>query len=342
MIGNRSMHVQTKAATLILPDSGSPIHERSMLLTNEKGGAGPTVLLLILALPFIGVGVFTSFQAYHAFQKEPLDLGEIAFSYPFAVVFGGVGLLLAFVALFGKEVPVSPDGPAPKKFKAMTIRGKTFKSVAQEWEERCVTCSNMGRVFGTGFVLVLSVVLLAPVLLLVPWELFVRNERAHMIWLLAYLIPLAALFSFFRSWTRWKKYGESKLSFPRGAAVPGGEFSGTITCSSPIQPTGAYTLTLACTETIVHGSGKNRTVSKKILWSEEQTMPASANARAGIAFRFALPPDARPTWEAKTNSIAWKVSITAPTPGVNYDADFPIPVHAPDKPDAVDSNEDVR
>jgi hypothetical protein len=129
---------------------------------------------------------------------------------------------------------------------------------------------------------------------------------------------------------RVRRFGTSLFDLAGEGAVIGGPLRGTITAKNLPGDT-TVRLTLTCINRVVTGSGKNRSVSEKIVWQDEQTVPPHA-LLAGpqgpiVPVAFALPNGAPPTREADPDdTILWRLQAAAVLPGVDYGGQFEVPV----------------
>ncbi len=131
-----------------------------------------------------------------------------------------------------------------------------------------------------------------------------------------------------RSILRFIRFGESFCHIDGKAGVLNGKLSGKIRSKSEVNPTGDYTVELQCIETYHTGSGKERRSHTKVLWQTKQQVSfAGRSSTAGIPFSFDLPKSPPETADQMARgSVDWRLTIKAPTEGVDYAADFTVPV----------------
>jgi hypothetical protein len=113
--------------------------------------------------------------------------------------------------------------------------------------------------------------------------------------------------------------------------VIGGHLKGLLATRTALLPEEGLSLKLTCINRTVSGSGKNRSVNEKILWRERQVIPKDRiGARlqgSSIPFTFEIPYDAKATdRENMNNAILWYVDAAASVPGVDYGAQFEVPL----------------
>ena len=176
-------------------------------------------------------------------------------------------------------------------------------------------------------------------ILMLPGEL--RDENYLV--LLALLFPMAGIMlavMAFRAVGRHLKFGVSTFLLAGDTGVVGGPLAGVIRVSTKLKPKKGFRLTLNCMSREVRGTGKNRRVSEKILWQSMQTMTRELSEgnpnETGVPVQFAIPFDAVPSSEGGANreGILWKLEIAADAPGIDYHAEFDVPVFTTDESSA--------
>lgn len=126
-----------------------------------------------------------------------------------------------------------------------------------------------------------------------------------------------------RARIRMRKFGTSTLTIKNARGVIGGTLSGTIQCSKEFQPKGPYRLSLACMERKVTEDGERTSKKAVTVWSDQKSVDsAQAHASAGIRVDFSIPKNLPPS----TGWVYWTLKVSAPMPGVNYQASFTVPV----------------
>lgn len=123
------------------------------------------------------------------------------------------------------------------------------------------------------------------------------------------------------------KFGESVLEMKDAPAALGGPLTANIVLSHALQPAAGFALKLSNIHHLVTGTGKGRHVEEEILWQEEKQVDASLGHVIPVA--FTLPRDAEATDTTdKDNRTFWRLHATAKLPGVDYAAEFEVPVVA--------------
>lgn len=160
---------------------------------------------------------------------------------------------------------------------------------------------------------------------------------------------------------RFRQQGVSALEIDGGLPLRlGGRLSGRIKFARPIEPRGDYRVTLACYDVHIpaskdeHGESSSRR-REYLNWSEMRRIAQSVSASGGLPFEFELPATVgpRPTGRLKVEpneSIlrkfalllpgyrrffgvgsppaerSWRLTVEAPTRGINVRAVYVIPV----------------
>jgi len=129
-----------------------------------------------------------------------------------------------------------------------------------------------------------------------------------------------------------KKFGETYLELGSVPGVIGGKLSGVIQARfNPLQERSVHVM-LTCINQVVTGSGDDRSVSEKILWREERTFGAqeigAGPEGATIPVEFDIPFNQPATnRETERDKIFWRVDASANVPGMDYKAQFEVPVY---------------
>jgi hypothetical protein len=289
--------------------------------SKEKVGIGCFVLFL---LPFCGVGVFASYQLLQRVLQGSPDWEETILLAVFALVFGGVGFGLLAALFYGKkkqekeERLKSQHPDRPWMWREDWAQGQIRHSPKRE----------MLLAWGVAlFVLLLS----TPISMKLYEEVVDKDNIAALVGFLFPLFGLGALFWAIRSAIRWKRFGASVVQMSAVPGLVGGPVVGTLQTGLRTLPREGFLLTLRCIHRQSRGSGKNRSVSEKILWQEEHQARKGElyPGPTGTALRFAfeIPYDCRETDEKDSNNrVFWSLQAQAMVPGVDFDATFELPV----------------
>ena len=121
------------------------------------------------------------------------------------------------------------------------------------------------------------------------------------------------------------KFGESVLELANAPVALGGQLTGNIALSRPVQPAEGFALRLACIHRVVTGSGRSRRVLESALWQEDKQVEPNLNDSIPVLFN--LPVDGTATDGLNINDRTfWRLRANAKMPGVDYAAEFEVPV----------------
>ncbi len=126
------------------------------------------------------------------------------------------------------------------------------------------------------------------------------------------------------------RYGRSYLTLENGICGPGDTFQARIECGVPARLEAGFDLELRYTDSWTTGSGKNQSTHTETLWSDDYECSGEASAdqpdSSIVPVRFQLPADAQCTGPSQRGRIAWTLSVTTSTPGIDFSDSFTIPV----------------
>lgn len=202
-------------------------------------------------------------------------------------------------------------------------------------------------------VIAVGVRLIAPF----PW-IFDIDDRDFMP--LVLVVPLLGAYALYHAamglrWSlRARKFGASVLEIDGGVGRLGRPLEGVVRTARPLRPAGDYRIVLQCIDTHRMQSKSDRTEDRSsVVWARTLTVPAAGvDSSAGIPFSFMLP-SAAPEPESVqgagglrvdyavsipllqrvwTNRSAvgrtWRLVVSAPVPGTDFEAAFTVPVES--------------
>lgn len=280
----------------------------------KTAGEGPGCAILF-ALPFAGGGILAAARAVGELRHG--DGGDAAFLGIFALAFGGVGFGLLFAALYGGRT-----------LREARAREESAPDEPWRWREdwatgRIVSASHSDAGFAWVFALLWNLISSYP-LFLIPEELR-EGDPAVLIALLFPLVGIGLVVSAVRKTLRWRRFGVSTFRMKETPAAIGGQLRGLITSQRPLADAGSIKLRLAC----LRHERRGRSSSERLIWEDEKTLTAGAvRATGGIPVVFDIPADCEPASASRlsSSSIRWMLQATAEMPGVDYAAEFDVPV----------------
>jgi hypothetical protein len=185
-----------------------------------------------------------------------------------------------------------------------------------------------------------------PLAVFLPEEVSKGNYPA----LLGFLFPIVGvglLVAAIRKTIQRVKFGESEFFLDRNPGVLGGDVAGMLLLPQGVQDAKTFNVRLTSVHVRRVKSGKNTSTEETVLWQSEQsiahTMPASAGTPQRIAVRFRTPYDAHATDETDASSkFIWKLTVDADVPGVDFTAEFEVPVFKTNSSSAQVTEESLR
>ncbi len=137
-----------------------------------------------------------------------------------------------------------------------------------------------------------------------------------------------------RAWIRKRKFGTSVLNFRTMPAYSGDHLQGTVQTGVPVknQPSQEFSLRLLCARrtTVLDQDGDAR-VSEETLWSDQQTVLGGISGTLPVfqvSVDFHIPGNL-PSTELlpEDDRTLWRLEITSRMKGVDYAAQFEVPVY---------------
>jgi hypothetical protein len=137
-----------------------------------------------------------------------------------------------------------------------------------------------------------------------------------------------------RTWIRRRKFGISIMDLKTIPACPGDWLRGTVHTGVKVwnNPAREFKVRLACAQrsSIVDAEGAHR-VTEKNIWSTEQMIFGSVATSSGtfdVSINLAIPAHLPPTTlHPEDERNLWRLEISSSTRGMNYAAQFEIPVY---------------
>lgn len=274
-------------------------------------GAG---CLILFAVPFAGFGVFALVLGVRELSRGKVKDG--LFLGMFGLVFSGVGFGLMAAAVYGarnskKQQALQQSHPdEPWRWRTDWAEGRieagTRAAVLFPW---IFALFWNGVSSGVWFVL--------------PREL-ARGNRLVLIALLFPLIGVGLLIWAVRATIRFRRFGKSFFELASTPVPIGGQIAGLISTQHPLEDAESVKLRLAC----VRREQSGDSTTEHLLWEDEKTLEADAiRTTGGIPVFFNIPADAQPASPTLSlPRVIWRLQASAKVPGVDYAAQFELPV----------------
>jgi hypothetical protein len=278
--------------------------------------------IILFSLPFAGFGVAAMAKGIRSLLAGEW-LNGVFFSI-FGLIFGGVG--------FGFWMGLFYASRAKKRIDAIKAAHPMEPWLwKDQWAGGCIRSSTKSTmVTACVFALFWNLISMTVCALVIPAELKKGNHKA----LFALIFPAVGIVLLVwaaREIIRWKKFGESVFKMLSVPGVVGGQLNGAIQTSVKIRPEDGFHLKLRCINRVTTSSGNSSSTTENILWEDEKTMARELLAddprRTGIPVFFQIPADCRESDDANSHSrIIWRLEASARVPGVDYLAQFEVPV----------------
>jgi hypothetical protein len=303
---------------------------------NLNLGLGCVVLFL---LPFAAVGTFTAVMAVQ--RAAARNWTEALFFGLFAVTFGGVGFGGIAAALTGRrklkeQAALAASHPdSPWLWRPDWASGRVIDSSRATMFTAWVFAAFWNLVsFPTGFLGVRTAIQ--------------EGKPAALLAVLFPLVGIGLVVWAMRATLRYRKYGVSRLELSTIPGVVGRTLTGMVRAPASMQPADGFQVTLTCVRRVTSQRGKNSSTSESIIWQDERRVAGeptrtSAAMETHIPVAFRLPADAQPCDETNSNNrVLWRLRLLATVPGVDYEAQFEVPVFRTSASDQPLSTEEER
>ncbi|MEI7437142.1 MAG: DUF3592 domain-containing protein [bacterium] len=156
------------------------------------------------------------------------------------------------------------------------------------------------------------------------------------------LIPAGMFVSAAYNISRFLKYGNPRLVLRQLPFVPGRENSALLYVKTHIASDKGVELKLRCMkkETVKRGNGTS--IEEREVYSEVKIEAEDLAGRTGrgsvVPVRFTIPVEQPETLSGNMPDFTWRISVRAATPGVDFFAEFDVPVYRVDDPELMDIN----
>lgn len=288
--------------------------------SSRASGRSSTLLAWIFCLPFVGFGLFAANEGVNRIAS---GTEQGVFMLIFGVVFAGLPVAILLAGRRGKQGLSSEEERQARHPDEPWLWDEA-------WADGQIHCSNRGGMIASWVFALVWNGFSWPLLSVLPREM----ERNHTAALFVLLFPVAGLGLLVwavRATLRWRRFGASTFDLAHVPGVLGGELAGTLHVGGGLLGARELKARLACIRRYVSGSGKNRSTHEDVLWTEEQRLPGSGLARGphGLALpvRIAIPFDCRPSDPLESKDrVLWRLELRAEVPGVDYHAQFEVPI----------------
>ena len=243
----------------------------------------------------------------------------------FVVTFGGAGVGLVGAGIWGVR----------KTREENQLRAQYPDQPWQwnrEWASGEIRSSTKANVLaGAAFTVFWNAIAFPLGYFIVSEAVLREGQRLALLVLLFPAIGAVLILWTVRGMLQWRKFGSSMFRMAEVPGVIGGKLSGVIDVPVKVRPEDGFHLTLSCVNRVTTGSGKHRSTTERILWQDSRVMARELLERdpteSAIPVAFGIPYDCRETDDSdSSNEIVWRLAVTAAVPGVDYEAQFDVPV----------------
>lgn len=271
---------------------------------------------------FCAIGLGIGYGAVTTYESG--DTSKALMMLVAALIFGGAGL--------GALVLVHKGFQSEAEAEAMRVAHPNEPWLWREdWAKRRVKSARKSALwFLWGFGILWNLMCI-PLLVFLPGEILDEGNMAALLGLLFPIVGVGILIAAIRMTIQQHKFGTCEFHLDRLPGVLGGDVSGTIIVPRGVPGATMFPVRLSCIRRHTSGSGKSRSTTETVLWDAEQSvansMPGISDGPQRISVRFRTPIDAQQTETIDANtSILWKLTASADVPGVDFAADFEVPV----------------
>lgn len=286
----------------------------------SKAGA---IVLFLFGLPFFAFGAYATFAFYTSAPSVHNNSNPVAAAI-FASVFAIIGAGIMFGSVYGywwlkRNAAVKDANPqSPWLWRS-------------DWAQGRALSSRRGVLYGWWVGAVLASMLFVPMAVITVPPM-VRSGDTKAFFLLGLcLIPAALLAGALRATIRRQRYGQTYFEFATLPFAPGKRMSGQIHLRLDTAAEHGIDVRLSCIRRIETGVGNEHGVANMLLWQQEKNLtPGSlmiGQVETSIPVEFEIPEEVYETnHDVSSDQVLWMLTAKADMPGVNYSAEFEIPV----------------
>ena len=277
-------------------------------------------ILILFATPFAAIGVTAIGVGLYRLADGRVT--EAAGTLFLGLVFAGIGFGLIAAGRSGQK-------EEQKKQQLQSAHPDAPWMWREDWAAGHISSSaRTSTAAAWGFAIFWNF-MSTPLLFVLPGKW--TQSRAALIFLIFPVVGVFLLVRAIRLSMELRKFGGSDFVMSSIPGVVGGKLSGSIYAAFDPRSPRSVTLKLTCLHRVASGSGDDRSVLENILWRDERTLEVG-EAEAGpsgsrIPVLFRIPSDATETSISNMdNAILWKLDVHADMPGLDYAAQFDVPI----------------
>jgi hypothetical protein len=288
-------------------------------VAEAKGSRFAFGCVLLFMLPFFLAGLGVTVAA--------VNRPERGMPFYMQLVFGGTFMLVAVVmgtaAFFGMRSSA-----------ATAARRAAHPDSPWMWREDWAQRTSKERSAALGFGLLIFGVIWTLISSLVVLPVKAEFEKGNHIAIIGLIFPVIGAFLLLGAVyqiVKRLKYGAPPMQLDSIPIEPGRTFRGTVPARLSQVPDAGIDVRLTLVNRIVTGSGKNSSTREEVKWADETKVERGAAMPSMLGLMlpvsFAIPHNAHPTDDSDSrNSWAWRLRLSADVPGVDYAAEYELPV----------------
>lgn len=253
-----------------------------------------------------------------------LRWGLFALMLIFALVFGGVGFGLIIGAFVGQRIVTKQEGQKAAHPDEPWLWD-------HNWTGGRIRSGSKAKAIGiTIFATIWNLISMVPAFLI--WDEYAKGNTLILLVLLFPLVGILMAIAAIRLWMQFFKFRQSFFEMTRFPGFLGGMFRGHILTGMKEAPEAGVHLTLSCVRSETSGSGKNKSTTERVLWQEADLVDRAHLAHTPSGWRIpvelGIPYDAGPpsSTDRDEDSVFWRLEAGAAVPGVDFEADFRVPI----------------
>lgn len=161
------------------------------------------------------------------------------------------------------------------------------------------------------------------------WSGVQRRGPEHYFVLLFPLIGILVFSGAIYALLRRQRYGAAVFELATLPAPLGRALAGHVRVGRGLAPNREITLSLRAIHRIITRSGKSTSTKEEILWESQRNLPGAVPEAEGVVVPIAIPipRDAPETSSANpSDRILWRLELKSVVPGVDFLAQFEVPV----------------
>src|SRR6266478_1252858 len=283
---------------------------------------GAAAFLTLFGLPFLGGG-FAFIYAQLVSRANFKTYDVVA-----AVLFG-----LVFVCIGGGLIYAAIRGYGLLKEQAARVEANPLSPWLwqTDWATRRAESQNKkSEILFWALAILCNMITLPFLFGMVPN--FIRTGDPRVFLLLGFnLLGAILIVKAARSTMQHRRFGDTYFEFDALPFSPGERVGGRIHLKFETRAEHGIDLRLTCVRKVVSGSGKSSTTNQIILWQADQNVPAGAVGPGPLGratpVDFSIPAESSITnHDNPRDQVLWLLHAQADVPGVDYSADFELPV----------------